>query len=211
MKTIPRDYTSEELERGEGMVFHPLTGNALSILIWSENLHEFFHPAWYEIFPWWCGLQGKIGAGRALRAGDPYPDHWKFDPYSGEKLIAWHSSTKLLVRLCEGSTVMHSRGGYLFLCESRGSPWYWIEPFSAGALADLLCNLQTLWRKGQTHSSSFAVLTGERWRALVTGAETMSVPVTNAVPLERTHRIVLEGENGRLETWIRCFTPPKWD
>ena len=209
MNTLPREYSVEALKRGEGMTFHPMTGNVLALLVWSENLQEYFHPAWYEIFPWWCGLQGKIALDIALPAGSPYPAHWKFDPFTGERLQG-EDASHIFLHLGEGSLLMHSRGGYLFLCERRGRPWYWLPPYYAYAMADLLRNLQILSRKGEEYCFGRATLTRKRWRVFVAASEVES-PTTDVVRLKQDFVLHLEGDTESFEMWIRAFTAPEWD
>ena len=86
VRRLRRDYSAAELDEGEGMTFHPVTGIpfAGSGYWYSDEYRE------YYIRSGWAGLgnlpQGRIGDGQLRSAGDPYPPHWLFDPFTGKKL-----------------------------------------------------------------------------------------------------------------------------
>jgi hypothetical protein len=81
-----RDYTSAQLDCGEGMAFHPHTGELLSMLTYDGKTRTF-----RTIIP---GLflgedvieLSRIGVGRKRKAGQRYPRTWRFDPFSGNRL-----------------------------------------------------------------------------------------------------------------------------
>lgn len=89
MKVLPRDFTSDELDEGIGMSFHPVNGKSLDYYRhfphgYDANEHQFsFRTGWGG-----CGTLHlpRIGDGKARAAGDPYLEQWEFDPYTGEKL-----------------------------------------------------------------------------------------------------------------------------
>ena len=89
MKVLPRNYTLHELDQGQGMAFHPVTGKGLEYYRnfphgFDEEEHCFsFRTGW--------GGYGtlhlpRIGDGKPRKEGDPYLDHWTFDPFTGESL-----------------------------------------------------------------------------------------------------------------------------
>ena len=85
MKRLRRSYTSLEMDVGEGMIFHPVSGENLSAY--------YFHRRSGCFFP--CNgdgdnIQDRIGDGLARQQGDPYPSHWRFDPDTGKKLKKCH-------------------------------------------------------------------------------------------------------------------------
>lgn len=95
MKRLRHDYTAEQLDRGEWMDFHPCSGHrrrggSFSTPLPSQPAAEFEASLG---FYWYHGCYGdgvtwpRIGDGQPRRKGDPYPAHWDFDPYTGEKLV----------------------------------------------------------------------------------------------------------------------------
>ena len=94
-RVLPYDYTSDAMDRGERMNFHPMTGIELRVpayyLFSEERRNHYYRPTLGA----WSGLLGeridlaRIGENHDYRAGDKFPGHWKFDPYSGEALGPW--------------------------------------------------------------------------------------------------------------------------
>lgn len=92
MKTLPRDYTAEEMDRGEGMNFHPVCRLAFEELEYDEESGRFFRRM--GLFgPFNLALYGpgveeviiiysRIGDGKDHAKGDPYPRHWVTDPWT---------------------------------------------------------------------------------------------------------------------------------
>ncbi len=92
MGTFSKTYTAKELNEGMDMKVHPITGRVLTSLLYWESKAQFY---WYRARPQmgWSEieydriLQGRIGTGKArYEIGYPYPAHWRFDPFTGEKL-----------------------------------------------------------------------------------------------------------------------------
>lgn len=84
-----RVYTAKQLNRGEGMVFHPLTGERLSRLMYYRSRGTFARVIfiWDDSAPALVRYRRQIGERRKLYAyGDPYPSHWQYDPWTGERL-----------------------------------------------------------------------------------------------------------------------------
>lgn len=89
------EYRRSQLDLGQGMQFHPVDGCALHLLhydavknlffigipdggwSWDDNETNFEYP--------------KISDERtAVQKGDEYPEHWKFDPWTGMELfVLW--------------------------------------------------------------------------------------------------------------------------
>ncbi len=102
---LPRDYTPEEMDRGEGMSFHPCEG--------YPRIGDAFKPPDYakevrfdpgtHVFVMYGGYNmsrplRRIGDGNSYSAGMPYPRHWSFDPYEGFDLNDYYNEP---VGVCE--------------------------------------------------------------------------------------------------------------
>ncbi len=77
-RELHRDYTAEQVDRGEGMIFHPHSG---------RPIREYVYDVWRNQYHYIGAYLSRIGRGACLRAGDPYPDHWVYDPLTGEALV----------------------------------------------------------------------------------------------------------------------------
>ena len=71
---LGRGYSAEELDRGEGMTYHPDYGLPLSLFEYDDEHHQFRGHS---------DLLDRIGCSLFCSKGDPYPQHWNFDPFSG--------------------------------------------------------------------------------------------------------------------------------
>jgi hypothetical protein len=87
---LGRAYTARQLNRGEGMVFHPLSGEPLSELqyctwgsCWRKN-NRLPQMGWQEIQYQSERLPCINGSKKHYVVGEVYPSHWKFDPWTGE-------------------------------------------------------------------------------------------------------------------------------
>lgn len=91
-----RDYTVDQLDRGEEIQFHPCrdggTPYCRSPWSFSAKLHshydaerrEFYYPGGgCSMSP---SYMPRISDGTDKKRGDPYPSHWLFDPFTGEFL-----------------------------------------------------------------------------------------------------------------------------
>ena len=86
-RVFKRVYTAKQLNRGEEMIYHPVTGERLKHL-------TFLHDGVFAIViepPYAAPLVlrrlRQIGERQKLYAyGSPYPRHWQFDPWTGERL-----------------------------------------------------------------------------------------------------------------------------
>ena len=89
MKILTRDFTADELDEGIGMAFHPVIGKGLDYYRhyphgYDADEHQFkFRTGWGG-----CGILHlpRIGDGKSRQKDDQYPEHWKFDPYTGVAL-----------------------------------------------------------------------------------------------------------------------------
>lgn len=88
-----RAYTARQLNHGEGMIFHPFTGERLDTLEFTYHGKQFLRRVPGLVVAW--GVEDDIlhyrpcigGCGRKnYREGDSYPHRWIFDPFTGEKL-----------------------------------------------------------------------------------------------------------------------------
>lgn len=93
MSTFVRHYTAKQLNRGEGMTYHPASGKQLSDLAYVKSKERFCHyieltRLWFDLDDRYeCIWQERIGTGRKEHfPGDPFPKHWQFDPWTGKKL-----------------------------------------------------------------------------------------------------------------------------
>lgn len=82
-RVLPRDYSVEEMNRGEGMRFHPVEGSLLRDLFfsWASQCFYIFVGGFSLDFP-------VIGDGQRHAHGDPYLGHWQYDPFTGRSLNA---------------------------------------------------------------------------------------------------------------------------
>lgn len=93
-KVFKRVFTAKQLNRGEGMTFHPVTGERLSRLVYYKSRGAFalVMELWL-CSPFIIGFRRQIGERQKLYAyGDPYPSHWEFDPWTRESLRKVHTS-----------------------------------------------------------------------------------------------------------------------
>lgn len=87
-RLVRRSYTSEEMNRGDGMEYHPENGMRLSKLIYDERYQcylirtylgfGFIHIGYRKL----C----RIGDDANRKPGFLYLSHWQFDPFTGAKL-----------------------------------------------------------------------------------------------------------------------------
>src|SRR3989338_1021075 len=87
-----RVYTAKQLNRAEGMTFHPLSGELLSTLefsdsgcVWCRSIFV-LRTGWENQEPPREYLKCITGGKKLYAVGDPYPRHWRFDPFTGERL-----------------------------------------------------------------------------------------------------------------------------
>lgn len=87
-----RAYTARQLNRGEGMTFHPISGERLSCLKfcthgqWWRRSIPLPQMGWQEIQYRREYLPCINGGKKNYATGEAYPSHWKFDPFTGEHL-----------------------------------------------------------------------------------------------------------------------------
>jgi len=95
---LSRSYTVEEMDRGAGMNYHPVTRRSRSIqeLVYDETKRMFRQLLDIGALMENPGAKAKIdskdyfpriGDGNPHEAGDSYPSHWSRDPHTGEKLV----------------------------------------------------------------------------------------------------------------------------
>jgi len=84
---LRRVYTARQLNRGEGMTYHPMTGELLVRLTFFRSRGAF---ARVHAFAWANPIvlfRRQISERQKLYAyGSPYPSHWRFDPWTGKGL-----------------------------------------------------------------------------------------------------------------------------
>lgn len=90
IRVFDRDYTVDQLDRAEGMHFHPCDNMGGLDMTDREHTHydEESHT-FYQIGGGWGTLtftRPRISDGTTKKKGDPYPAHWTFDPFTGELL-----------------------------------------------------------------------------------------------------------------------------
>ena len=76
---ICQSSSPEEMDRGTHFKYHPVNGALLSDLLYDEESCAYIDPK--------KGLLPRIGDGKPRKLGDPYLDHWQYDPDLG-----WHAS-----------------------------------------------------------------------------------------------------------------------
>ena len=80
-------YSHAELTRAKGMKYHPITGLRInSYVTYRRQVScsgEWGHNVSVEYVPDSIFLP-EISAGKDYKAGDAYPNHWKFCPFTGE-------------------------------------------------------------------------------------------------------------------------------
>lgn len=89
-RVLPYDYSAKELDMGLRMQWHPIEHlrlvDDLGHRLWDA--FGFCHGTGTLI--WSIGEKQvelpRIGDGHPRQAGDPYPEHWVFDPFTGERL-----------------------------------------------------------------------------------------------------------------------------
>ena len=86
MKRLRRSYTALELDLGEGMAFHPVTGEQLP----GDRRLLHFNPKTCQLYVFVSGESNndypRIGDGTDHRSGEAYLLHWNFDPLTGQRL-----------------------------------------------------------------------------------------------------------------------------
>lgn len=106
-RKLPMWFSASEMNQGKEMFFHPLTGDSLNSLLlksWSEpcigypsvgdwgQARDLSRPylSSQTHYGQYFQKEGErlplIGDGKDRKKGDPYPEHWRFDPFTGEEL-----------------------------------------------------------------------------------------------------------------------------
>ena len=75
------------MNRGEGMIYHPVTGERLARLVYFRSRGAYACVLSF----WWgdhiVGYRRQISERQRHYAyGSSYPSHWRFDPWTGEQL-----------------------------------------------------------------------------------------------------------------------------
>lgn len=88
-----REYTAKQLNRGEAMTFHPISGFKLADLEFDVFGKRFYrstpHPMrgswgdWPDLCEYFLAI---TGGKKRYEVGEHYPSHWKFDPFTGQRL-----------------------------------------------------------------------------------------------------------------------------
>lgn len=106
-RLLKRSYTSEEMDRGDGMKFHPVRGAELRTLHFISHRSRYFGIIFSEERWFYPGLSlegaeemigvvfilGRIGDEKPHQAGEGYLPHWVFDPWTGEHLGSMQQRT----------------------------------------------------------------------------------------------------------------------
>ena len=97
---LHRGYIVAELDRGEGMKFHPCCGipfveNDVPSFWYDQYEHVYWYTPIVDV-SWFCDyIYGdridlpRISDRKPHAQGDVYPAHWTFDPYTGTPLGPW--------------------------------------------------------------------------------------------------------------------------
>lgn len=97
VRLFTRAYTAEELDRGEGMTFFPCDrrykdGGAIPLayppFIYRDG--RFYQYGYSSL------VYVRLSEGKDVQAGDPYPEHWVTDPWTGELLVVFKAYPKQL-------------------------------------------------------------------------------------------------------------------
>jgi hypothetical protein len=108
LRGFDRDFTAEELDRAEGMQFHPCDceeGHSTALLHFGPGKDEYREGKWhyYDDIVGYdaeqrrfkakhpssrrrCQLFCRISEGKDVLRDEPYPEHWITDPFTGEWL-----------------------------------------------------------------------------------------------------------------------------
>ncbi len=104
-RVFTRVYTAKQLNRGEGMIYHPITGDRLRHLTYLRDgvFAVVIEPPYAA--PLVLQRLRQIGERQKLYPyGSSYPIHWRFDPWTGERLE------------CEER---QSKGGMIMLADAK--------------------------------------------------------------------------------------------
>lgn len=91
-RVLPSDFTASEMDRGDGMKFHPCTGDRLiqGEVSRDSGLDRFgsFENGCYVIYGGYGMYRTlpRIGDGCEHKAGEPFLGHWSYNPFTGEEL-----------------------------------------------------------------------------------------------------------------------------
>ena len=104
-RRLPTDFQVSDMNRGKSMFYHPVTGDEIKTLRIRFRKTPCIRRPTYGEWNQWTGdivtggeviydahlLKGKeklprIGDGAKHKEGEPYPAHWIFDPWTGERL-----------------------------------------------------------------------------------------------------------------------------
>ncbi len=89
-----RLYTRDQLNRGEGMRFHPVCGLFLEDLRYDPTSQCFCSPVSFQAGGWSLDSErvtpsyGPIGDDREVyESNESFPRHWIYDPWSGREVF----------------------------------------------------------------------------------------------------------------------------
>lgn len=115
--TFARSYTAKQLNRGEGMTFHPISGERLSNLEFSMHGQRWsrciplLSTGWGEREYRYEHLRCIAGGKKCFEEGEAYPSHWNFDPFTGKVLLQQKSNGVQTIR--ENSYISNLDWGYV--------------------------------------------------------------------------------------------------
>ncbi len=81
-------YTELDLDRGVGMMLHPVSGIPLSRLHYHRLRHQFYCTFHYGGWSLEADIvfYDRISGGSPWKVGNPFPQHWRFHPLTGKPL-----------------------------------------------------------------------------------------------------------------------------
>lgn len=86
-RVLKRVYTAKQLNRGVGMVYHPVTGERLRRLTYHRSRGAFARVYEFPLADSIVEFRRQISERQKYYAyGSCYPRHWRFDPWTGEKV-----------------------------------------------------------------------------------------------------------------------------
>ena len=140
-----RKYTAEDLDRGCGMIWHPLTKHSMAEVLemrFDEDRQEYYFLRCMGFADGYIGFEpvpmreylGKIGDGKSHARGSPYPKHWKFDPFTCQELSRLQSSGQSVKLCCSLDEISYesSESSPFIIIKGAGSQKACIIPIHSG-------------------------------------------------------------------------------
>ena len=89
---FPYSRTSDQIDRGLDMRYHPMCGKQLMDLSWDSQCQQYFDQKMVSAGGWAFAEPGettyfsRVGDGNDHEKGEPYLAHWLYHPVTGDKL-----------------------------------------------------------------------------------------------------------------------------